>query len=179
MRQQHSPYMSVLPNGLLLLLGLILNTLAAVFGAGLFEFAIGLPIPAHTVSQVILRSVLLSISLGATTGFFVYRAWESVTAKWVWILPAVLFGIRALGILATPPAYSVMSDHPRVAELWSHLAELWNQMSGAGCAGGFATLGCRDFFFFTNTLFRTVSYAAGAVLCERYLRKTGVPSLRS
>ena len=177
--RERSPYMSVLPNGLLVLLGFILNTLAAVFGAGLFEFAIGLPIPAHSISQIILREVLLSISVGATTGFFVYRAWESTTAKWVWILPAILFGVRALGIMAMAPTYSVMSDHVRLAKLWNHLAELCNQMSGAGCAGGFAKLGCRNFFFFTNTLFRTVSYAAGAVLCERYLRKTGVPSLRS
>lgn len=168
--RKHGPYISALPKGLLVLLGFILNTLAAVFGAGLLEFAIGLPIPAHTISQIILREVVLSISVGATTGFFVYRAWESSTAKWVWILPAVLFGVRAIGILVTTPTYSVMDHKP--------LTELWNQMSGAGCAGGFTTLGCRNFFFFTNNLFRTVSYAAGAVLCEKYLHKQGIPSLR-
>lgn len=168
---ENGPYINALPRGLLVLVGLILNTLAAVFGAGLLEFAIGIPIPAHTLSQIILREVLLSISVGATTGFFVYRAWESSTAKWVWILPAILFGLRAMGIFVTTPTYSVMDHRP--------LTELWTQMSGADCAGGFATLGCRNFFFFTNNVFRTASYAAGAVLCERYLRKQGIPSLRS
>jgi hypothetical protein len=169
--REHGPYISALPKGLLILFGLTLNTIAAVFGTAVLGVAVGFPIPMHTVPQIIVRSLLLAVGMGATVGFLVYRAWETVTAKWIWILPALLFGLRALGILMMAPRRSIMSDH-------GAFAELWIQMSGIACTGGM-TLGCRNFFLFTNTLFRTVSYSVGAVVCEKHFRKQGIPSLRS
>jgi hypothetical protein len=168
----NNAYVNAIPRTLLFIVGLVLNTIAAVFGTAALSVAVGFPIPAHSVSQALFKTLLLSITLAATSGFLVYRAWETVTAKWVWILPAALFALRVLGILLTPRDQSVLLASS------SSWATAWTQMSGVACADGWHTLGCLNFTLFTTSLVSTVSYSIGALLCEKQFHKQAITRLQ-
>jgi hypothetical protein len=161
-------YLAALPRALLVGFGLILNLIAAVVGTAVLALTVGFPIRVESVTAVLLRNVLLSITLGMTVGFYVFRAWETVTAKWVWIIPALLFGLRFASLLLSLPQATVFIPET------SRFRPLWIQFSGAGCYDGWHTEPCLNFDLFTIPLISTISYSFGAWMCEIRFRKYGV-----
>jgi hypothetical protein len=171
-RNQNS-YIAALPKGLVIFCSLVLNLIAAVFGTACLSLLVGLPIPDHGVGQAILRNILLSMTVGVTVGYYVYRAWETVTAKWVWLLPASLFCMKSFGILLVTPEASAMSPG------FSRFGPVWTQLSGAACYLGWRTLGCLNFSLFTIPMISSSSYSIGALICERRFRRRGIIGWRS
>lgn len=167
-----NPYLEALPRALIVGFGFALNLLAAIVGSALLVVLVGFPIPVESVSAVLVRNVLLSITVGATVGFYVFRAWETVTAKWVWILPALLFVVRFGSFFLSLPQVSVFGMEG------SRFHQLWIQLSGAGCYEGWRAWPCLNFDLFTIPLISTASYSVGAWICERRFRRYGVISVR-
>jgi hypothetical protein len=162
-----NPYLKALPRGLLGFVGLLANTLAALLVPAVLEVTADHALPVHSVSQFALRSLALSMTLSFTTGFFAYRTLETRTAKWIWLLPTLLFSIRALGYLLTPAPGSVMEAHS------SRLGMVWTQMSGVGCSEGWHSMGCMNFYLFTLEFVRCTGYSVGALFCERQFSTQG------
>jgi len=137
----------------------VLNTLAAIIGTAVLEssaYAIWRPTAAalHLNSVAVITSTewVFSIAFAGLIGFFVWRRWQTGTAKWVWLLPLVWFLFRAFPFILA--AHSAFSD-----------TTAWEHFSGGDC--GLRIDGCRDFLVFTIPLVRGIAYSLGAYAAGR------------
>jgi hypothetical protein len=62
---------------------LLLNLIAAVFGTATVESPFDHLYHPHTIKAVLFKADLLSAVFSFTLGFFVFRRWKPVAAKWV------------------------------------------------------------------------------------------------
>jgi hypothetical protein len=142
---------------------LILNVLAAVFGTGFLESAIGTLYHPATISGIVLKAWCLSVLCAALIGLLMWRTWRTSATKWAWLLPGMWFGFRTVTLIA----------HGR----------LWAQLSGVGCENGVHDIGCQNFFVFTIPSIRGLSYSIGACLCSlvssHNVGSTNLPSERA
>jgi len=121
---------------------LIVNFVVALIGTAIVETAIGKAFPSHSLSAVLWKEWILSITCGAFIGFWMWHTWHGDAAKWTWVLPAVWFGFKVLLAIGG--------------------GTVWFQFSGIGCASGIRSVECRNFFVFTIPFVRCVSYSLGA-----------------
>ena len=127
---------------------LLLNLLVAVFGTAVVESPVSHLFHPHIILTLLIKEYLLSVIAASFLGFFVYRRWRPDLVKWVGIIGACWFCLRAMGVLTT-----------------GH-GTLWSEMSGTGCAYGMQ-MSCRNWLLFTLPAVRAISYSAGAWLCWR------------
>ena len=94
----------------------LLNTFLAVIGSVVIES--GFYHSSHPVSAmaVIHRDAFFSVTIAFALGYFAYRRWQPVRAKWVWVVGLCWFGQWALLI-------------PNVG-----VGGVFREISGAGCA---------------------------------------------
>jgi hypothetical protein len=135
----------------------MLNSLLALLGPTLVEAPLDKVIRFRLGVGVISTSWTFSILCAGLTAFFLGRAFRNSTAKWVWLLPTLWFGI---GIFGMDRSYgqTVLGE------------TIWTHFSGISCSKtpGFGT--CRDFFAFTIPAVRGISYSAGAFLSSHIYR---------
>jgi hypothetical protein len=125
----------------------LLNLAFAVLGTATIESSIWSLIGhAHSVSGVETREWLLSITIAASLGFFIYRRRPTRSAVWVWILPVTVF---AFVVLLHGTSSSVLSD----SSFSGHFLAP-NDLSNKEAFN--------DFFIFTIPAARTMSYSLGA-----------------
>jgi hypothetical protein len=129
---------------------LILQFVVALIGTAITEHTLWRVIPAHSISAIVRKEVMLSVLCAASIGFSMRLAWRNDVAKWVWVLPAMWFGFRIV--------FSGGSGGT------------WQQFSGSGCVNGRHSLGCENFFVFTIPFVRGVSYSLAAWAASLLLR---------
>jgi hypothetical protein len=124
--------------------------LSGAFAYPLVRFNIFTPMPSY-----VRKYTLLNVLAAFGFGYFVFRRWKPVSAKWVWSAGLCLF-----------IAGCVIYWHEQGAARLFHLdhSVYWG-MSGIGCS--YNAEGCLDFFAYTIPLLRTISYSAGAFACSR------------
>jgi len=147
----------------------LLDTLTAVIGAAILEASLFKTIPAHSMAGAIRKQWILSILCAWFIGFFMFRAWRSETAKWAWAVPATWFVFGCLLVLGSTYEHTVQSGG-------SPLANFWAQLSGSACDSGIRASGCRNFFVFTVSFIRAVSYSTGAFVSSRIYKFRLVPA---
>jgi len=125
----------------------LLNLVVALFGTAVVETPLSRLFHPHTITDVLVRTYVLSALIAFVLGFFVYRQWKSSMAKWV--------GLGGLCWFLFGTFLSVGRG------------SLWHRMSGTACEYGLQSIGCRYFFVFTLPTLRTVMYSVGAWLCWR------------
>jgi hypothetical protein len=132
----------------------MLNSLLALLGPAFAEAPFEKVLRFHLGVGVVSTSWTFSILCAGLTAFFLCRAFRNSTAKWVWILPTLWFG---LGVFAMGRSFghTVFGD------------TIWTHFSGISCSKtpGLAT--CRDFFAFTVLAVRGISYSTGAFLSSQ------------
>jgi hypothetical protein len=132
---------------------LVLNSLVAIFGVAALSAPFGGIFHFHSISAILWRAWSLSVLFGLLAGFFVYRIFRPAAAKWIWVLPALWFGLRVLLFLGAGLS----------------LKATWEAVSGNACGQPTAVLGCQlTFFVFTIPLLRCMSYAVGAYVGSRF-----------
>ena len=141
----------------------ILDFLGAVVVPAILEGSVWRLIPVHSVAAVVVKEWCLSLPCAAFMGFMMYRFWRTGTSKWVWIFPALWFGLKAIPYATEPNTHSVLSEN----------SGFWFHFSGAACAAEISN--CRDFYAFTVPLIRALSYSGAALLASRILK----PALRA
>jgi hypothetical protein len=135
----------------------ILNLLGAIIVPAILEGSVWKLLPVHSVSAVVIKEWCLDLPVAAFMGFMMYRIWRSWTSKWVWVVPALWFGFRALPYAARASSHSVLANNPG----------FWFHFSGAACAVQASE--CRDFFAFTVPFVRSLSYSVAALVASRTL----------
>ena len=135
----------------------ILDFLGAVVVPAILEGSVGRLIPVHSVAAVVVEEWCLSLPCAAFMGFMMYQFWRSGTSKWVWIAPALWFGLWAILYAARPYTHSVFSKN----------SGFWFHFSGAACAADVSN--CRDFYCLTVPVIRSLSYSGAALLASRVL----------
>jgi hypothetical protein len=129
----------------------VLNTLAALLGTAVLKAPLAEVFRPHSLTGILWEEWILSIVVACCIGFGVWQTWRSTAAKWIWLLPALWFGVRIL------IAYGSRG--------------VWFHFSGAGCVNGSASVECRNFLVFTVPCIRGVSYSLGAYVSSlRYRR---------
>jgi hypothetical protein len=132
---------------------LVLNVVVAIVATGILESAIGTAFHPHSLGAALWNAWILSIGGAAFIGFGMWRTWRSDSTKWAWLLVAMWFGLRLILAVGSGSA--------------------WYQFSGSGCADGIRSVGCRNFFLFTISLIRGVSYSLGAYIASLALHADG------
>lgn len=135
----------------------MLNSLLALLGPALTEAPLDKVIRFHLGVGVVSTSWAFSILCAGLTAFFLCRAFRNGTAKWVWILPTLWFG---LGIFAMARSYG----HTVFGET------IWTHFSGISCSKTPGLDTCRDFFAFTIPAVRGISYSLGAFFSSQIYR---------
>jgi hypothetical protein len=121
---------------------LVVNTVVAVIGTAILTTAFGKVFHGHSLSAILWREYVLSISCAAFIGFGMWRTWRSHLAFWTWVLPILWFAAKFLLAIRT--------------------GSLLFQFSGEACVEGVRPIGCINWFVFTIPLIRSVSYSLGA-----------------
>jgi hypothetical protein len=121
---------------------LLINVLVALVGTAILETAASRVGPIHSLAGVLLKEWSLSIAGAALLGFGMWRTWRGNVAKWTWVLPTVWSAIRFFTAVGN--------------------GAVWFHVSGAGCANGYRSIECRNFFMFTIPCIRGLSYSLGA-----------------
>jgi hypothetical protein len=147
----------------------LLDTLTAVIGAAILEASLFKITPTHSIAGVIRKEWILSILCAWFIGFFMFRTWRSETAKWAWALPTTWFVFGCLVALGSLHEHSALLGG-------SALGNFWVQLSGAECDSGLRAPGCRNFFLFTISFIRAVSYSTGALVSSRIYELRLVPA---
>lgn len=135
----------------------ILDLFGAVLVPAMLEGSIWRALPVHTPTGVVVKVWSLDLATAAFVGFMMYRVWRSGTSKWVWIVPALWFALRALPFAAHSQARSV---------LWTN-ETFWAHFLGGSCAS--RAMDCGDFFAFTVPFIRSLSYSLAATVASRVL----------
>src|SRR5579871_283817 len=136
----------------------LLNLAVALFGTAILEASIAKLVPTHSLSAILWKVWILSVTCAALIGFGMWRTWRSGAAKWTWVLPMLWFAIRVV------PAAVASTG-------------LWFQFSGAGCQQGVHSLDCRNFFVFTVPFIRGAAYSLGAYLSSFVYRPSTASEL--
>ncbi len=130
----------------------VLNMLVAVFGVGAMGTAFGVLLHPHSIPMVLWRACTLGLVFGVILGFSIFKIFGARSAKWVWTVPALLFGARVFMLIGMNLG----------------LSHTWRQMSGVTCAEGANIPNCGvNFFAFTIPLIRSLSYSTGAYLAQQ------------
>ena len=124
-----------------------MNTLLAVFGTAIVESTISSVFRVHTLSAILGKEYLLSAMCACSLGYLVYRRWQAVSAKWIWVIGVSWLAFRAIPLM--------FAEH----------TSAWSALSGSGCAD--TADGCMNWFVFTIPSLRLTAYSAGAALCSR------------
>ena len=125
--------------------GLVLiNVTVAVVGTAVLETALRKMIPPHSISGLIWKECVLSITVAALIGFGMWRTWRDSSAKWTWVVPAAWFGV---GLIVAH------------GDVWGRLFP--------GSESVLVAPDMRSFFSFTVPLIRAISYSAGAQISSR------------
>jgi len=127
--------------------------MVAVLGTAVLDTAFGKAFHPHSLSAILWKEWILSLTCAAFIGFFMWRTWRVSAAMWVWILPTLWFALRFLPALFASQSHSALIGRG-----------LWGQFSGAACDGGTHAMGCLNFFVFTIPFVRGASYSFGARL---------------
>jgi hypothetical protein len=152
------------------------NLLAALFATTLIQSPIlslltllGTQSPVlrvQTPAGLIERSFAVNFLAACLLGYYAYRRFRPIMAKWIWLAGAFWIGIRAVLLLGT--------QHRSVLESWttwvsSSLSFAWSSLTGIGCGLITDVVGyhCWQSFFFTEFAVRLVAYSVGAILCSR------------
>jgi hypothetical protein len=133
-----------------------LNSLLALLGPNLVEAPLDKVIRFRLGVGVISTSWVFSILCAGLTAFFLSRAFRN-TAKWVWLLPTLWFGIFGMG---RSYGQTVLGE------------TIWTHFSGISCSKTPGLGTCRDFFAFTIPAVRGISYSAGALLSSHIHRRS-------
>ncbi len=138
------------PMKLLRDIGLYLgHLLTAVFGTAILTIGLGRLFHPAAIIGVLWKEWILDILLAGLLGILASRISRSRLALWVWILPAVWFGLRLLSIVPV--------IHSRQGQI-----SLWYEISGQDCVHRITDYGCVNFFTFTIPLLRSAAYSLGA-----------------
>jgi hypothetical protein len=109
----------------------VLNTIAAVFGPGLLESSLPDVFHPRSGPGIVWKLWITSLILSALLGMLATRSRVSETARWAWLIPAVVFSTRAL-VYASTRSTGFAST-----------------FSGYDCAVGLQKHYCYDFLEFT------------------------------
>lgn len=133
-----------------IVLGLLLNLLAVLIGTAILSSVLGRGYwHPHTIQSLLRVSYSYDIIAAGLLGFFIYRRFRTITAKWVWVIAVLWFLIRTFTLIGSA-------------------SPLWPQLSGSECIQGTRAIGCTNWFLFTMPLVRAVAYSAGAWLCSHF-----------
>jgi hypothetical protein len=149
----------------------VLDAIVALFGTAILATSFSRIVSVHSIAGVIRREWIVSIVCAVFVGFFMYRTWRSGTSKWVWTIPTLWFIFGCLVVLASMREHSVFAGSSG-----SGLGNFWIQLSGSDCGSGVHAPGCRDFFVFTVSFIRAVSYSTGAFVSSRIYKFRLVPA---
>ncbi len=145
----------------------VLDTILAVYGTAISEGPFYRAIPAHTISIILWKSWYLDIAFATLIGFLMYRTWKSNSTRWVWVLPALWFGLGVLVRGSRPLPSALYEDSP--------FEYFWTQFSGIDCKNGTKSLGCMKFFLFSVPLVRGISYSIGGLVSSRICNQPLAP----
>ena len=135
---------------------LLLNVIVALFGTAIVQSPLAHLFRLHSINQIIFRSYLLDAGAAFVLGYIVYRSWQPLAAKWVWIVGTCWLAYK----LALMLAYGQYS--------------IWTAFSGVDCNNGLIATGCENWMRFTIPALHLSAYSFGSVLCAR-LGQTGTP----
>ena len=127
----------------------LLHTLIAVLGAAVVESPLHRIIHARTGPDVVLHAIGFSVLLPAVIAYFMFDGLRSSTAKWVWVLPSLLFAFGVLVFSGTHTS-SILGE------------SMWARFSGHTCGVTLQRGPCQYFFIFTIPFVRSISYSTGA-----------------
>ncbi|MEQ1887286.1 MAG: hypothetical protein ABL967_19640 [Bryobacteraceae bacterium] len=121
-----------------------------------------------TMADFVTRTYLLNISAAIGLSVVVWYKFRSVTAKWIWILPVVLLGIRTLVLL---------SRRPFGQDLGAHVLSVASILGGGQCNANWQS--CLQWRYVTMPACQAIAYSAASYLCfkisDREIGKTGYP----
>jgi hypothetical protein len=136
---------------------LAINVVIAVLGTATLQTAFGAMLHPHSVQSALWKATGLSLLFAFVLGALIYRFFENVAGKWVWIITTVWLAGRALLFLGA--GFSS--------------AYIWDQVSGGQCIKSPATPACGAIFFvFTIPFIRGIGYSAGMQLAAALLRRS-------
>jgi len=135
---------------------LLLNALVALFGTAMVQSPFAHLFRLHSINQIVLRSYLLDAAGAFFLGYIVYRSWQPVAAKWVWLVGTCWLAYR-LALMVGYGQYSI-----------------WTTFSGVDCNNGLTAAGCENWIQVTIPALHLSAYSFGSILCAR-LGQRGTP----
>ncbi len=136
----------------------LINSLVAFIGTAILESPFYRLYQAHGVGQMLAKEAMLS-GLGALLlGYFIFRIWRPVSARWVWVPGLCWITFRTAFVLISFKSSSILATE--------HLS-LWVAFSGVQCSGDTGAAGCVNWLLFTLPALRLCAYSAGATVCAK------------
>ena len=135
---------------------LFLNVFVALFGTAIVQSPLAHLFRLHSINQIVLRSFLLDAGAAFVLGYVVYRSWQPLAAKWVWLVGTCWLAYKLAPMLAHGQ-YSI-----------------WTAFSGVDCNNGLTAAGCENWVRFTIPTLHLSVYSFGSILCARF-GHTGTP----
>jgi hypothetical protein len=135
------------------------HLLTAVIGTAILSTGFGKLLHPTTIIGVIWKEWIIDITVAGTLGLLACRISRSRLGSWVWILPALWFGLRVLSLVPTNPVHG---NHP-------NSLGLWYEISGQDCVMRASDSGCVNFLAYTIPFIRSVTYSLAAMIGARFL----------
>jgi hypothetical protein len=130
-----------------------LNLLLALVLTGALDYPF-IHFDPHSIQTSIVKQDMLDAVAAFGLGYFVYRRWKPVSARWVWVAGLCWFAQGALLLWLEQRSMGVLYRSNTI--YWRHF--------GISCSSDlFET--CRDWIDYTLPLLRTFFYSVGAWCC--------------
>jgi hypothetical protein len=138
-----------------LLFNLVFVILGSTLAEGPLRHLAAALFPSRSRGLILLRDSAITVVIAALLSWFVQKQWQSRSARWVWTICTIWFCCGAV-------RYAWLIK-PEGGSFWEHF-------SGTECAAYGNRTACFDFFIFTFTVLRGISYSMAAWFFARGMK---------